>query len=260
MMQSGGVRDDGRRPEELRPVRIEAAYLRHAEGSASIRMGNTWVVCAASVSDRQPQFLRQQDKTQGWVTAEYGMLPRSVDVRLARNRPSGRDAEIQRLVGRSLRCVSDLARLPLHTITLDCDVIEADGGTRVASITGAFVALCEACRWMVREGRIREIPIQTPVAAVSAGWVRGRPLCDLNYAEDAAATLDMSLIMTEDGRLVGLHATAESEPLREDQFEALRALARSSVPALFAEQKRALGLDPAQPFDPRALLATNSPR
>jgi ribonuclease PH len=212
------------------------------------------VLCAASVSDRQPPFLKQKETSQGWVTAEYGMLPRSVDVRLQRGRPSGRDAEIQRLVGRSLRAITDLARLPFHTITLDCDVIEADGGTRAAAITGAFVALCHACRWMAREGRLREVPIVTPVAAVSAGWVRGRPLCDLDQGEDTEATMDLTLVMTEDGRWVGLHATAEKEPVRDDQFDALRDLARAALPELFAEQKRALGLDPALPFDARRLL------
>ncbi|MBM3318911.1 MAG: ribonuclease PH [Candidatus Eisenbacteria bacterium] len=248
------VRADGRRVDELRPVSIEAGFLGHAEGSASIRAGRTWVLCAATASDRQPFFLKAQNTTRGWVTAEYGMLPRSVGVRLQRNRPGGREAEIQRLVGRSLRAVTDLERLPLHTITLDCDVIEADGGTRAAAITGAFVALCEACRWMVRQGRLREIPILAPVAAVSVGWVRGRPLCDLDHAEDADAAMDMCLIMTEEGGWVGLHATAESRPLRDDQFTALHELARAALPKLFAEQKRALGLDPERPFEARALL------
>lgn len=249
-----GVRADGRRPDESRPVAIETGFLRYAEGSASIRVGRTWVLCAASVDDRQPFFLKQQNTTRGWVTAEYGMLPRSVGTRLQRGRPAGRETEIQRLVGRSLRAVVDLARLPLHTITLDCDVIEADGGTRAAAITGAFVALCEACRWMVRAGRLREVPLIAPVAAISAGWVRGRPLCDLDHAEDAAAAMDLCLIMTEDGRWVGLHATAEAEPLREEAFTALREMARAALPALFAEQKRALGLDPSEPFDARRLL------
>ena len=253
MSETSGLRANGRRPDEVRPVTIEAAFLKHAEGSASIRMGGTWVLCAATVSDRLPPFLRQKGKPQGWVTAEYGMLPRSVDVRLPRGRPAGRETEIQRLIGRSLRAVTDLDRLPLHTITLDCDVIEADGGTRAAAITGAFVALCEACRWMMREGRIRELPIRAPVAAVSAGWVHGRPLCDLDYAEDSTAAMDMTLVATEAGGWVGVHASAEQEPLRDDQFEALRDLARGGLRTLFAEQKRALGLDPQQPFDPRAL-------
>jgi ribonuclease PH len=253
MSEPGETRANGRRPDEVRPVTIEAAFLKHAEGSASIRMGGTWVLCAASVNDRQPPFLRQKEKTQqGWVTAEYGMLPRSVGVRLPRSRPAGRETEIQRLIGRSLRAVVDLARLPLHTITLDCDVIEADGGTRAAAITGAFVALCEACRWMMRDGRIRELPVREPVAAVSAGWVRGRPLCDLDYAEDSTAAMDMTLVATEAGGWVGLHASAEQAPLSDDQFEALRDLARGGLRTLFAEQKRALGLDPQQPFDPRA--------
>jgi ribonuclease PH len=254
MREPSEARANGRGPGEVRPVTIEAGYLKHAEGSASIRVGNTWVLCAATVSDRQPAFLRQKERTQqGWVTAEYGMLPRSVDVRLPRGRPGGRETEIQRLIGRSLRAVTDLPRLPLHTITLDCDVIEADGGTRAAAITGAFVALCEACRWMMRDGRIRELPIREPVAAVSAGWVGGRPLCDLDYAEDSTAAMDMTLVATEAGGLVGLHASAEQAPLRDEEFVALRDLARGGLQTLFAEQKRSLGLDPQQPFDPRAL-------
>lgn len=246
-----GVRGDGRGVGDVRPIEIQAGFLRHPEGSASIRLGNTWVICAATVEARQPPFLR--DGTQGWVTAEYGMLPRSVGTRSMRGRPSGREMEIQRLIGRSLRAVTNLKGLPLHTITLDCDVIEADGGTRAAAITGAFVALCEACRWMVREGRIRQIPVGGQVAAISAGLVRGRLLCDLCYAEDAEATVDCNLVMTDDGRLVGVHADAETEPVPAATLEALSALARVGLERLFSAQREALGLPPAGPFEARAL-------
>ncbi len=249
--ESGALRADGRRPEQVRPLVIEASFLRHAEGSASIRIGNTWVICAATVDDHLPPFLR--NTTQGWITAEYGMLPRSVGTRAQRGRPSGRSMEIQRLVGRCLRTVVDLRGLPLHTITIDCDVIEADGGTRAAAVTGAFVALCEACRWMVREGRILKIPIRQQVAGISAGLVRGRWLCDLDYAEDSSASVDMNLIMTADDRLVGLHVAAETEPLTEASFQELLATAKQGLGELFAAQCGALGLDPLQPFDARAL-------
>jgi ribonuclease PH len=161
--------------------------------------------------------------------------------------------EIQRLIGRSLRAVTDLKGLPLHTITIDCDVIDADGGTRAAAITGAFVALCEACRWMVREGRIRVIPLPGQVAAISAGLVRGRLLCDLDYAEDSEATVDMNMVMTDDGRWVGVHADAETEPVPQATLDALLGLARGGLGRLFAAQREALGLPPDGPFDPRAL-------
>jgi ribonuclease PH len=249
--QPAGVRGDGRGPGEVRPVEIRADVLRHPEGSAAIRWGNTWVICTATVENRQPPFLR--DRTQGWLTAEYGMLPRSVGSRAQRGRPSGRDMEIQRLIGRSLRAVTDLNGLPLHTITVDCDVIDADGGTRAAAITGAFVALCRACRWMVRDGRIRAVPLRGQVAAVSAGLVRGRLLCDLDYREDSEATLDLTVVMTHDGRLVGLQAAAETEPIPPATLDALLAQARPALDALFAAQREALGLGREGPFDPRAL-------
>jgi ribonuclease PH len=245
------VRGDGRAPGEVRPVEIRAGYLHHPEGSASIRLGRTWVICAATVENRQPPFLH--GRSQGWITAEYGMLPRSVGSRAPRGRASGRDMEIQRLIGRSLRAVTDLTGLPLHTITVDCDVIDADGGTRAAAVTGAFVALCEACRWMVRDGRIRRPPLRGQVAALSAGLVRGRLLCDLDYAEDSEAAVDLNAVLTDDGRMVGLHADAETEPVARELVDGLLALAREGALELFAAQRRALGLDPEQPFDPRAL-------
>jgi len=253
MGAASGIREDGRAPGEIRPVEIKASYLQHAEGSASIRMGKTWVVCAATVEDRQPFFLK--GTTRGWITAEYGMLPRSVDVRLSRRRHDGRGTEIQRMIGRCLRTVVDLGGLPLHTITLDCDVIEADGGTRSAAITGAFVALCEACRWMRSEGRILKIPIRAQLAAISAGWVRGRPLCDLSYPEDSAAAVDLNLVMTDGGRIAGVHAGAESEPMTEEAFSSLLGLAREGLEPLFRAQREALGLDPQSRFSPEALYS-----
>jgi len=246
-------RHDGRAAEALRPFEIVPGYLRHAEGSASIRMGGTWVLCAATVEDRQPFFLKQQGISRGWVTSEYGMLPRAVDRRHARGRPGGRETEIQRLVSRSLRAVTNLDRLPLHTITVDCDVIEADGGTRAAAITGAFVALCEACRWMVHAGRLPVVPVHSQVAAISAGIVAGRLLADLDYPEDSEAEVDLTLAGTEDGRVVGLQANVETEPLAPERLAALQELARDSLAPLFAAQRTALGLGAGERFDPRRL-------
>lgn len=245
------TRKDGRRAEQLRRLKIESSFLRHAEGSASIHTGHTWVICAGTVADRQPAFLRGTSR--GWVTAEYGMLPRSVENRMQRGRFSGRSEEIQRLVGRSLRTVTDLDGIPMHTLTIDCDVIEADGGTRAAAITGGFVALCQACRWMVREGRIRRVPIRDQVAAISLGLVGGRLLCDLTHEEDAAASVDMNLIMTAQGRFVGIHGSAEIEPFTGEELRKMLALAKRALKRVFAAQKRALGLDPREPFDALAL-------
>jgi len=245
------VRGDGRGPGTVRPVEIRAAFLRHPEGSASIRWGNTWVICTATVEDRLPPFLR--GRSQGWITAEYSMLPRSVGSRTPRGRPSGRDMEIQRLIGRSLRAVTDLNGLPMHTITVDCDVIDADGGTRSAAVTGAFVAFCEACRWMVRDGRIRRIPIRRQVAAISTGLVHGQMLCDLSYAEDSEASVDMNVVMTDDGGLVGIHAAAETEPMPREALDSLLQIAQDGLSVLFAAQREALGLNPRGPFDPNLL-------
>lgn len=242
-----GARADGRVPEDLRPIDIQASFLRQAEGSASVRLGRTWVVCSATVEDRQPPFLK--GSSQGWVTAEYGMLPRSVNARLPRGRVSGRSMEIQRLIGRSLRSVVRLDRLPMHTITIDCDVIEADGSTRAAAITGAFVALCEACRWMVAHGRMLAVPIRGQIAAVSAGVVGGETLCDLTYEEDSRASVDMTLVMTADGRLVGLHAGVEGEPMAEEDLKPLMDHGKRALPTLFAAQRRALGIPLHGPFD-----------
>ena len=251
MSASSAVRPDGRLPEDLRPLEIQPGFMPHAEGSASIRQGRTWVLCAATVEDRQPPFLKGTGR--GWVTAEYGMLPRSVGVRLSRSRPSGRGVEIQRLIGRSLRSVVDLDRLPQHTITIDCDVVEADGGTRAAAITGAFIALCEALRWMMAGGRITQAPLRGQIAAVSVGIVRGVPCCDLTYEEDSNASVDMNLVMTSQGRFAGVQAGVEGEPIEEESFQALLRLARESMPTIFTAQRKALGIPLHGPFDPAFL-------
>lgn len=251
--ESGFSRHDGRGPRQLRRVKIETPFLRQAEGSSSVRTGNTWVVCSATVEHRQPFFLRGTSK--GWVTAEYGMLPRSVPHRLSRTRPSERGAEIQRVIGRSLRSVVDLCGIPEHTITIDCDVIEADGGTRAAAVTGAFIALCQACRWMVQEGRIAWIPILDQVAGIGVGIVRGQALCDLDHEEDAAADVDMNVFMAGDGRFVGIHGTAESAPFNDSQLRSLLTIARGGLRQLFRAQARALGLDPKAPFRGTQLLS-----
>ncbi len=247
-------RKDGRGAKQPRKVMIETPYLRHPEGSASIRTGDTWVVCSATVEFRQPPFLKGTSR--GWVTAEYGMLPRSVGSRRKRHDASGRDNDSRRLIGRCLRAVTDLNGIPEHTITLDCDVIEADGGTRAAAVTGAFVALCQACRWMVRNGRIFQPPIRDSVAGIGVGIVGGEVLCDLTYAEDSAADVDMNVFMTGGGRHVGLHGGAEGAPFTDQELRALLSSARGGLKRFFGAQKRALDLDPRAPFDPQKLNVT----
>jgi ribonuclease PH len=244
-------RPDGRGPEEIRPLQIASPFLRHAEGSASIRTGHTWVVCAATVEDRQPGWLKGTSR--GWVTAEYGMLPRAVGVRRGREATS-RGLEIQRLVGRSLRAVVDLRLLPQHTITIDCDVIEADGGTRTAALTGAFVALCQACRWMAREGRIVKSPIRDQVAGLGIGIVGGQLISDLNYAEDSIADTDANLFMTAAGQVVGLSAAAEQKPFEAAMLMRMVEIARPGFERLFAAQRDALGMPAEGPFRPAELL------
>ena len=250
--QHDSQRHDGRRPEQIRAVEIESPFLRHAEGSASIRMGHTWVVCAATVDDRQPGWLKGTSR--GWVTAEYSMLPRAVGVRRGREM-SSRSLEIQRLIGRSLRTIVDLRLLPRHTITLDCDVIEADGGTRVAAVTGAFVALCQACRWMAKEGRILRSPVKDQVAGLGIGIVGGDVFCDLDYEEDSVAETDANLLMTASGKVVGMHAAAEQEPFETAMLHRMIELARPGFDELFTAQRVALGLPAEEPFDPETLLA-----
>jgi ribonuclease PH len=238
------ARAGGRRADELRPVRLTRGYTRHAEGSVLVEFGETRVLCTASVEDRVPPF--RKGSGGGWVTGEYGMLPRSTHTRTdreaARGKQSGRTQEIQRLIGRSLRSVTDLSALGEHTIQLDCDVLQADGGTRTAAITGAFVALYDALRWMQASGRIEGIPIRDFVAAVSVGFVQGRALLDLDYAEDSACDTDMNVVMTGAGHFVEVQGTAEAQPFSASQLQALLGLATQGIQRLIGAQKSALGV------------------
>jgi ribonuclease PH len=236
------MRPSGRRPDELRPVRITRGYTRHAEGSVLVEFGDTKVVCTASVEERVPPFLK--DKGQGWVTAEYGMLPRATNTRTereaARGRQSGRTLEIQRLIGRSLRAVTDLAKLGSRTIQIDCDVLQADGGTRTAAITGGFVALHDAVSALIARGGLAGSPIRDFVAAVSVGIFRGVPVLDLDYAEDSACDTDMNVVMTGAGGFVELQGTAEGAPFTPVEMVSLVALAERGIRDLIGMQRAAL--------------------
>jgi len=236
------MRASGRDADALREISFTAGFARHAEGSCLIRMGATEVLCAASVEGRVPPFLRNSG--QGWITAEYGMLPRATHTRgereAARGRQSGRTQEIQRLIGRSLRAVVDRSRLGEITITLDCDVLNADGGTRTAAITGAYVALALALRHLERKKVIARSPLIGQVAAVSCGIVAGAPLLDLDYAEDSAADADANFVLTAAGGIVEIQGTAERTPFSESQFNALLALARAGCTRLFGLQRATL--------------------
>jgi ribonuclease PH len=235
------MRPDKRQSAQMRPVEILPNYLMTAEGSALIKMGNTHVLCAASVDDSVPQFLRNSGK--GWVTAEYAMLPRATAKRTPREvtkgRPSGRTHEIQRLIGRALRSVIDMSILGERTVAIDCDVIQADGGTRTASITGAFVALSLAVQQMIKFGALKKSPIRDSVAAISVGLVRGVPLLDLNYEEDSQADVDMNVVMTGSGKFVEVQGTAEHDPFDDAQMAQLIALARVGIAELIELQKLA---------------------
>ena len=237
-------RVDGRRTSELRPITIKRGYLKHAEGSAMIEMGGTRVLCAATVEERVPPFLRNTGR--GWVTAEYSMLPRSSADRIQRevNRghPGGRTHEIQRLIGRSLRAVTNLNAIGERQILIDCDVIEADGGTRTASITGAYVALVDAIRWLAKKAPLTAEPLRDFVAAISVGIVDGRPCLDLCYAEDSKAQVDMNLVMTGRGRLVEIQGTAEGEAFSERELASMMELGKAGIRRLVQTQKRVLGL------------------
>jgi ribonuclease PH len=223
----------------MRAVRIETGYLLTAEGSALISVGNTRVLCAASIEETIPQFRRGTGK--GWITAEYSMLPRATVERTAREitkgRPSGRTQEIQRLIGRSLRSVADLAGLGERTIILDCDVLQADGGTRTASITGAYVALALALDQLVKFGVLKSVPLKDSVAAVSVGVVGGEAVLDLSYEEDARAEVDMNVVMTGGGRFVEIQATAEQTPYHDEQLGRLLELSRRGIRELIEVQK-----------------------
>jgi ribonuclease PH len=236
------MRPSGRTPDQLRPLTIERGYTMHAEGSVLVGFGNTRVLCTASVEESVPGFLK--GKGQGWVTAEYGMLPRSTHTRSAREaakgKQSGRTQEIQRLIGRSLRAVTDLTALGERQITLDCDVLQADGGTRCASITGACVALHEACNRLVAEGKLPASPMRDFVAAVSVGIFAGVPVLDLDYEEDSGCDTDMNVVMTGRGGIVEVQGTAEGEPFSRQQLEQLLDLANAGIAGIITAQAQAL--------------------
>jgi ribonuclease PH len=234
------TRHDGRTPGDLRPVRLTRRYTRHAEGSVLVEVGDTRVICTASVEDRVPPFLRGSG--QGWVTAEYGMLPRATSTRTGReaSRTGGRTHEIQRLVGRSLRAVTALEKLGERTITVDCDVIQADGGTRTAAITGGYVALADAIQQLREGGRLLGEPLRDLVAATSVGIVLGTPVVDLDYQEDSTAEVDMNVVMTGAERFVEVQGTAERTAFDQRQLDLLLGLARQGVTQLLAFQRRAL--------------------
>ncbi len=236
------MRPSQRQPDQLRAVRITRNFTRHAEGSVLIEMGDTRVLCNASVEENVPPFLR--GKGQGWVTAEYGMLPRSTHTRTSREaakgKQTGRTQEIQRLIGRSLRAVTDLKALGERQITLDCDVLQADGGTRCASITGAWVALYEACEKLVTAGKLPVNPVRDHVAAISVGIYKGSPVLDLDYREDSGCDTDMNVVMTGAGGIVEIQGTAEGEPFSREQMGTLVDLATLGVRHLVAAQQSAL--------------------
>jgi ribonuclease PH len=236
------TRTDGRLANELRQVRITPGYLPYAEGSALIEMGQTRVICSASVEERVPSFLR--NRGQGWVTAEYAMLPRATLSRTSRETgrggPSGRTHEIQRLIGRSLRAVVNTTLLGERTVMLDCDVLQADGGTRTASITGAYVAFALACRRLLRTNKIERSPLTGEVAAVSVGIVEGSALLDLKYDEDSRAEVDMNVVCTGDGRFIEVQGTAEGTPFTREEMDQLLALAGQGIEHLLQAQRAAL--------------------
>ena len=236
------TRNDGRRWDEPRPITITPGFQRFAEGSALIETGLTQVLCAASLEERVPQFLRGQGR--GWVTAEYNMLPRSTNTRTPRDRDagriSGRSQEIQRLIGRALRAVTDMEALGERTVTIDCDVLQADGGTRTASITGAYVALYQALLHLVRQGALESVPLKAAVAATSVGVVEGVAYLDLCYEEDARAEVDFNVVMTDRGEYVELQGTAEGAPFSREATDSLLALGKQGIDYLFQVQEEAI--------------------
>ena len=235
-------RPSGRQPDQMRDVSILRNYTRHAEGSVLVSFGHTRVLCTASVDTSVPRFLK--GKGQGWVTAEYGMLPRSTHTRsdreAARGKQGGRTLEIQRLIGRTLRACVDRGALGERTITLDCDVLQADGGTRTAAITGACVALVDALNWMVEKGMLKQSPLKQMIAAVSVGMYQGEAICDLEYVEGSAAETDMNVVMTECGKIIEVQGTAEGEPFSQEELLQLLELAKGGIAELVALQKQAL--------------------
>ncbi|MCA8929578.1 MAG: ribonuclease PH [Alphaproteobacteria bacterium] len=236
------ARPSGRAADQLRPVSLEPGFSLHAEGSCLVRFGNTHVLCTASVEDRVPPFMRGQGR--GWVTAEYGMLPRSTHTRTdreaSRGKQSGRTQEIQRLIGRSLRSVVDLQALGERQVKIDCDVIQADGGTRTASITGAYVALYQAFSLMQSRKMIKQVPLSSEVVAVSCGVYKDQPVLDLDYAEDSSAQADSNFVMTGRGEIIEIQATGEDAPLSKDRFNALMTLAEKGCSELVRLQRKAI--------------------
>ena len=236
------VRTDGRKPDEIRPVKITRDYIQHAEGSVLIELGRTRVVCTVSYEDGVPNFLKGSDR--GWVTAEYSMLPRATPTRSPREailgRPGGRTMEIQRLIGRSLRAAADLTAFPDKTFWVDCDVLEADGGTRTAAITGAYVALCDAFDTMINEGELESMPVSDYLAAISVGVVSGIPCLDLCFEEDFHADVDLNLVADGSGNIIEIQGTAEGKPLERSQLEAMVDLALSGISELIKYQKTVL--------------------
>jgi ribonuclease PH len=231
-------RPDGRAPDQLRKVKVTKNYLKHAEGSCLIEFGETKVICSASVEEGVPPFLKGSGK--GWVTAEYGMLPRSCTSRIRREKTSGRTEEIQRLVGRSLRSVVDMEKLGERTIKIDCDVLQGDGGTRTASITGGFIALADALVWMKKQLMFEKIPLKDYVAAISVGVFNKKPVLDLNYAEDSKAEVDMNIVMVGKGEFVEVQGTGEQATFSRKEIDTLLKLAEKGIKELFDIQKKAL--------------------
>ena len=235
-------RPSGRAPSQLRDVKITRRYTKHAEGSVLVEFGDTKVICTASVETSVPRFLKGSG--QGWITAEYGMLPRSTGSRMdreaARGKQSGRTQEIQRLIGRSLRAAVDMKKLGENTIKIDCDVIQADGGTRTASITGGCVALIDAIDFLVKAKKLKQSPIKQMIASVSVGVWRGQPVLDLDYAEDSTAETDMNIVMTESGGFIELQGTGEDGDFKRSELDAMVQLAEGGIKELFAQQKQAL--------------------
>ena len=242
MTETTVQRPSGRQPDQLRDVRLTRRYTKHAEGSVLVEFGDTKVICTASVVEGVPPFLR--GKGQGWLTAEYGMLPRSTGSRMnreaARGKQGGRTVEIQRLIGRSLRAAIDLDALGENTIQVDCDVIQADGGTRTASITGAWVALADAVAFLQEKGLVKDSPLRRAIASVSVGIYQGVPVLDLDYPEDSSADTDMNVVMGDDGGIIEIQGTAEAEPFTEAEFAAMMALAKKGIGELNQLQQAAL--------------------
>lgn len=241
-LKESSLRPDGRPADKLRDIKITRNFLKTAEGSALIEIGSTKVICTASIEDKVPPFLKDQKK--GWVTAEYSMLPRSTATRMSREsvtgRIGGRTHEIQRLIGRAMRSVTDLEALGERTIRLDCDVIQADGGTRTASITGAFVALLDAIKYAQENKIIDKQPVKNYIAAVSVGIIDGKPMLDMSYAEDAAAEVDMNIVMTDSDKFIEIQGTAELNPFDNNMLQELLSLAKSGIKEIIAIQKKVL--------------------